>query len=71
VPLDGVLGIDAAKDLLQAICFAFVAGTLTIWDIEPVANKGSTIPKAEFGAGVALPGTDVRVCIKRRTLPNF
>jgi hypothetical protein len=56
--------------MAERICLAFVAGTLAIWDFEPVDSKGWRMPEADFAAGVALPKGDIRVRIRRRELPS-
>jgi hypothetical protein len=55
--------------MLERTCLAFVAGTVAIWDFEPVDPKGWKIPEAKFAAGVALPKGDIRTRIRRRELP--
>jgi len=52
--------------MAEKSCLAFVAGTISIWDFEPVDRKGWKIPQADFAAGVALPKGDIRTRIRRR-----
>lgn len=47
-------------------CYAFVAGILRVWDIEPVSKKGWVIPGHKKATAVCIPTEDLRVRIRMR-----
>lgn len=66
----GVFGLDEMRQMSERICLSFVAGFLTVWEVEPMnKDKGWSNPKAMFAPAVALPKKDFRVRISNRELP--
>ena len=66
----GVFGLDEMSQLSEKLCLSFVAGFLTLWEVEPMnKDKGWSIPRTMFAPAVALPKKDFRVRISKRELP--
>ena len=66
----GVFGLHEMRQLSERLCLSFVAGFLTLWEVEPTSNdKGWRNPRATFAPAVALPTKDFRVRISKRELP--
>ncbi len=63
----GVFGLDEMRQLSERLCLSFVAGFLTLWEVEPTSCH--RIPRATFAPAVALPKKDFRVRISKRELP--
>lgn len=53
---------------LENEILAFVAGILALWDFDPTDSKGWSLPGRKHSIGMALPSTDIRVRLRRRTL---
>lgn len=46
---------------------AFVAGILLMWDMEPINPHGWVVPEPRTTTGLAVPLTNLRVRLRRRT----
>lgn len=70
VVVAGLFGLDEMRQLSERLCLSFVAGFLTLWEVEPMnKDKGWSNPRAMFAPTVALPKKDFRVRISKRELP--
>jgi len=66
----GAFGIDEMRQLSERLCLAFVAGFLTLWEVEALnKDKAWSKPRAMFAPAVAQPKKDFRVRISKRELP--
>ena len=65
-----MFGLDEMRQLSEKLCLSFVAGFLTLWEVEPVSkDKRWSIPRAMFAPAAALPKKDFRVRMSKRELP--
>ena len=68
-PYGGGHSMCKGRNFAEPECLVFVAGVLTLWDIEPAnPTKAWAIPRRTKATAVALPASEVRVRIRRRRL---
>jgi len=65
-PFGGGASMCKGRIFAEREIAAFTAAILSLWDIEPVSQKGWTIPDHKAASAIYLPAQDVRVRLKHR-----
>ncbi|KAL9062128.1 MAG: hypothetical protein Q9157_009204 [Trypethelium eluteriae] len=64
----GGKGMCKGRAFAEKECFAFAAGFIMLWEMEPAGKKGWKIPGHGKATAVSIPKSDIRVKLRRRDL---
>jgi hypothetical protein len=65
-PFGGGATMCKGRIFAERETFVFIAAVLSLWDIEPVSEKGWTSPGHKLATAACLPARDVRVRLRHR-----